>query len=82
MKETDDKYLSALELARKIEANSWARMWNDAMKSAGQRNFFYFSNPELVKEITEAGREKMKQLLKIFNKTENTDTLTHLSCQN
>lgn len=79
-----NKYIlfSALSLARKIYLNSYECMWNDAMKSAGQRNFFYFNNPEMAKKVTETGKKIMKEMLEHFNldrdgneiKTNNNET--------
>ena len=84
MKETDDKYLNALEFARKIEANSWERMWNDAVKASYPRGFFYFNPPTYnTTEVTETGKKIMKEMLEHFNlnrdgneiKTNNNETI-------
>lgn len=61
-----EKQFSSLDLARKIYLNSYQCMWNDAMKAAGERNFFYFNDPEMAKKVTESGQKIIRQMMKIF----------------
>lgn len=62
-----DPQFTSLDLARKIYVNSYACMWNDAMKAAGERNCFYFSDPEMAKKVTENGKKIIRQMMKIFD---------------
>ena len=41
-------------------------MCNDAMKAAGERNCFYFSDPEMAKKVTESGKKIIRQMMKTF----------------
>lgn len=61
-----DHQFTSLDLARKIYLNSYQCMWNDAMKAAGERNCFYFSDPEMAKKVTESGQKTIRQMMKIF----------------
>lgn len=66
-----DPQFTSLDLARKIYLNSYQCMWNDAMKAAGERNFFYFNGPEMAEKaekVTNTAKKIMHRMLECWEK--------------
>lgn len=56
MDNTDEKYFNNIDLVRKIYANSWECIWNDALKAIYKRGFFFCNPPTF--NTTEVNKTK------------------------